>query len=116
MKKYRLLKALKVVGVVVLATVVFGLVVMQLWNWLMPTIFGLTTLTFAQALGLLLLTKLLFGGFHKHVGGRGWRRHMEDRFANMTVEERERFRSGLRGRGVCGFGRSPETRSEARPV
>lgn len=41
----------------------FGYVVMYLWNWLMPAIFGLTAITFWQAIGLGLLAKLLFGGF-----------------------------------------------------
>ncbi|MBK6526662.1 MAG: hypothetical protein IPG07_14625 [Crocinitomicaceae bacterium] len=37
-------------------------VVMLLWNWLMPTLFGLTIITFWQALGILILSKILFGG------------------------------------------------------
>lgn len=115
MKKYRLFKAVQIVVMVVVAAIVFGEVVMHLWNWLMPTLFGLPTLSFAQALGLLLLTKLLFGGFHRHGGGRGWKRQMEDRFATMTPEERERFRSGMRGRGWCEFGKESESKSAARP-
>ncbi|MEQ6124739.1 hypothetical protein AAON49_11090 [Pseudotenacibaculum sp. MALMAid0570] len=43
--------------------VLFGYVIMYLWNWLMPSIFGLTTITFWQAIGLCLLSKILFGGF-----------------------------------------------------
>ena len=39
-----------------------GWVVMLLWNWLMPTIFGLKTLTYWQAWGLLVLTSILFKG------------------------------------------------------
>ena len=41
----------------------FGYVIMYLWNWLMPAIFGLGIITFWQAIGLGLLSKLLFGGF-----------------------------------------------------
>jgi hypothetical protein len=40
----------------------FGWAVMLLWNWLMPAIFGLKTLTFWQAGGLLVLTSILFKG------------------------------------------------------
>ncbi len=103
MKQYRIFKALKFVVLILLATAVFGEVVMHLWNWLMPEIFGLRTLNFAQALGLLILTKLLFGGFHRHGGGGGrrWKRDMEERFSKMTPEERDRFRSGMRGRWGC---------------
>ena len=55
-----------------LALTVFGFVTEHLWNWLMPAIFGLKTITFLQALGLVVLSKILLGGFHKHAAaGRG---------------------------------------------
>ena len=81
-----------------------GEVVMHLWNWLLPPLFGWRTLTFWQALGLLALCRILFGGFgHCGHGGPGpkMRRRMEERWAHMTPEEREKFRSGLR-HGCCG--------------
>jgi hypothetical protein len=112
MKQLRIVRVLRIIPIVIIAATVFGEVVMRLWNWLMPAIFGMRTLTFAQALGLLLLTKILFGGFHRHSGGRGWKRHMHDRWTNMTPEERERFRIGMRGWRECGFGRPAETTSE----
>jgi hypothetical protein len=109
MRKYRVLKALKIFLMVIVAATVFGFVTMGLWNALIPAIFGLKVITFWQALGLLILGKILFGGFHRHNGGgRGWKRHMEDRWATMTPEEREKFRAGMRGRRVCGFGRNDE--------
>ncbi|MBW4037795.1 MAG: DUF3106 domain-containing protein [Acidobacteria bacterium] len=103
MRNFRVLKALKVVVIVALALLVFGLVTMRLWNWLMPSIFDLTRITFAQALGLVVLSKILFGGFHRHGGGGGreWRRRMEQRWAEMSPEERERLRGGMRGRWGC---------------
>jgi len=106
MRKYRIFKAVKILVMVVVAITAFGFVTMELWNWLVPAVFGLKMITFAQALGLLVLSKILFGGFHKHGGGggRGWKRHMEERWATMTPEEREKFRAGMRGRGRCGFG------------
>ena len=113
MKTYRLLKALKILVMVIVAVIVFGFVTMNLWNWLMPAIFGLRAITFWQALGLLFLGKILVGGFHRHGGGRpGWKRHMEERFAQMTPEEREQFRAGMRGRRRCGFGRFDEPAAE----
>ena len=51
---------------VVVAVIVVGVVVMLLWNALMPALFGLPTIGYWQAVGLLILSKLLFGGF----GGR----------------------------------------------
>lgn len=44
---------------------VFGFVVMHLWNWLMPELFGLATINFWKAAGIVILARLLFGGF-KH--------------------------------------------------
>jgi hypothetical protein len=116
MKNYRFFKMLKIVVCVIFAAAAFGYVVMHLWNWLMPPIFGLRALTFTQALGLLVLSKILFGGIHRHSGGRGWKRHMEQRFANMTPEDRERFRSGMRGMRGCGFGPRAEKESAQTPA
>lgn len=42
--------------------ILFGFITMWLWNWLMPMIFGLTTLTFWEAIGVLILAKILIGG------------------------------------------------------
>jgi hypothetical protein len=83
------------------ALAAFGFVVMRLWNWLMPAVFGLHTITFWQGLGLLVLSKILLGGF-RGVPARKmfWRRRMIERWERMTPEERERFRLGIRGR--CG--------------
>jgi hypothetical protein len=80
-----------------------GWLVMSLWNWLLPVLFGWRLITFWQALGILVLCRILFGGF----GGGGMRRsgrgrRMAGRWESMTLEEREKFREGLRGR--CGFG------------
>lgn len=63
------MKALRIAGFVLLGAAfcfLFGLVIMLLWNWLMPMIFGLTTLTYWQSVGVLALASLLFGRF----GGR----------------------------------------------
>ena len=114
MKKYRWFKALKIAAMVIVAINVFGFVIMQMWNWLMPAIFGLRAITFLQALGLLVLSKILFGGFHRHArgcGGRGWRGHMQERWAQMTPEEREKFRAGM-GAAMgkrCGPFKSPNS-------
>src|ERR1700757_4785643 len=83
-----------------------GEIVLHLWNWLLPPLFGWRQITFWQALGLLLLCRILFGG----VGWRGsmrsnLRRRMEERCQNMTSEEREQFRQRMRER--FGFGPSP---------
>ena len=82
-----------------------GLVVQLLWNWLLPPLFGWSEITFWQALGLLALCRILFGGFGLRGGHRsGFRRRMEERCESMTPEERERFRQRVRER--FGFGPS----------
>jgi hypothetical protein len=86
----------------------FGQAVLQLWNWLMPGIFGLPRISFWQAVGLLGLCWILFGqGFLGRPGyGTPWRRRMRDRWAQMTPEEREKFRAGLQSR--CGQFEPPQ--------
>jgi hypothetical protein len=82
-----------------------GELVMHLWNWLLPSLFGWRLITFWQALGILALCRILFGGLGGHGSGRSnFRRRMAERREKMTPEERERFRQGLRG--ACGFGPS----------
>jgi hypothetical protein len=76
-----------------------GEVVRLLWNWLMPPLFGWREVTFWQALGLLALCRILFGGH-------GFSR---SRSRSRTPEERERFRKAVRAR----FGFDPST-SESR--
>jgi hypothetical protein len=80
-----------------------GGVVMQLWNWLLPSLFGWRQITFWQAIGLLALCRILFGGLGRHGSGRSHlRRRMRERWEHMTPEERERF--GQRMGERCGFG------------
>src|SRR5271169_4087844 len=85
---------------------VTGFVVMSLWNYLIPAIFHIGAITFWQAVGIFVLCKILFGfGGKGHRGGmRGgapWMRHkMEERFKNMTPEEKEQFKAKWKQR--CG--------------
>ncbi len=79
-------------GLVIGSIVVAGLgqAVLQLWNWLIPSIFGLPRIGFWQALGLMGLSWILFAG-PRGMRPRGpWRR--------MSPEERARFRQGMRER------------------
>jgi hypothetical protein len=101
MKRHRLLRALKILLFVVLASTLFGFIVEGLWNWLMPALFGWHLITFWQGLGLFVLSKILFGGFHRQGFHRGhWKERMKARWENMTPEEREKFRAGMWNR--CG--------------
>jgi hypothetical protein len=91
---------------ILLFIVIGGEIVLQLWNWLLPPLFGWRLITFWQALGILALCRILFGGRGWHGSGRsGIRRRMEERCGQMSPEERERFRQRMRER----FGFGPST-------
>ncbi len=99
MRRSRVVRVVRLVPFVIVGIAVFGLIVMALWNSLMPPIFGLKTVGYWQAMGLVILCRILFGGFHGHSGSHRGRRMME-RWEQMTPEERQKFREGLRsGRG-----------------
>lgn len=74
-------------------------VVMMLWNWLMPALFvGAHSIDFLQALGLLVLSKILFGGMHRGRHGHGHHHWRHERWEKLSEEEREKFRRGMFGR------------------
>lgn len=82
----------------VLAITLFGFIVMNLWNWLVPALFGGKLITFWQALGVLALSRLLFGGFSRG-GRRRWK--VVDNWKQLTPEEQEKFRAAMM-RKRCG--------------
>ncbi len=77
----------------------FGVVVMFLWNSILPSVIGVSTITFWQALGILVLAKILFGGFP---GGKSHHKmhHNHSKMMHMSPEEREKFKAEMRER--CG--------------
>ena len=85
---------LALMGMAVFAAV-GGLLVRWLWNWLTPPLFGWHPISFWQAIALLALSRILFGGFGFHGGGR----------RGMSAETRERFRQRMRER--WGFSPGP---------
>jgi hypothetical protein len=74
--------------------------VMVEWNGVVVPATGWHLITYWQALGLLVLCKILFGGFRGPAGRWHSRRRMFERWEKMTPEEREKFREGMRSR--CG--------------
>ena len=102
----------------ILAMVAFvilgGEIVRLLWNWLLPPLFGWRLITFWQALGLLLLCRILFGGLgvrgsHRSGVRSRIRQRMAERWEQMTPEEREKVRQRW---GRCGF-EPPEAKPTA---
>lgn len=93
------IKFLKILAVAVLCLLLLGLVVMSLWNWLIPVLFKGPGITFWQALGLLLLAKILFGGWGgggRCRGSRSWKHSYYEKFSSMSPEERQRFKEKIR--------------------
>lgn len=109
-RKKMLLFAPFAVTAFVLFIALGGELVRRLWNWLLPTLFGVGEITFWQALGLLVLCRILFGGLGmRGSGGHAPRRavsaavdhafrRMDANWDQMTPEERERFRQRMRDR------------------
>jgi hypothetical protein len=84
----------------------FGWVTMFLWNYVVPPLFNGPEITFFQALGLLLLSKILLtglgGGHHRGDHSRWhWKRKIHDKFSRMTPEEREHFKARMREKWGC---------------
>jgi hypothetical protein len=105
-KKWIYLAPLAVLAIALFAWL-GGELVMRLWNWLLPALFGWRQITFWQAFGLLALCRILFGGWGGHHGHRSNMRRrmaerMDERWEKMTPEEREKFRQSWRSR-CAGF-------------
>ena len=81
------------------AAALFTFVAMNLWNWLMPGLFGLKLLTFGQTLGLLALSWIFFGRFRGlgHRGHHRWKHRIAERWMRMSPQEREEIRRHMHG-------------------
>lgn len=116
MKKWWIGKAALFVVAASAAVIVFGGVVMFLWNATVPDLFHGPAITFGQSIALLLLTHILLRGWSPGRFGHGWRRdhwrhHFERKLESMTPEEREKFRAGWHSR--CGHEPEPGVKGEA---
>lgn len=79
----------------VLSIALLGWIVMSLWNWILPALVaGAHTIDYLRAIGLLVLCRILFGGFRGHGG---WHRRKQweqwQHWQRMTPQEREQFRN-----------------------
>lgn len=106
-RSFWLLRGLKFFFFATLFVAAVGFLTMSLWNWLVPVLFNGPSISFWQTLGLLLLSRILFGGFGR--GGRGgawarrrkmWQQRMATRMAGLSPEEQEKFRQKMRA--SCG--------------
>lgn len=102
MKKIWIKKGLMFITFFIAFVLLLGFVLMGLWNSILPVVLGVKAITFTQALGILLLSKLLFGGFHGGCRGRReqWRLKMQEKMGKMMPEEKEKF--NLEWKNRCG--------------
>lgn len=114
MRRFWFRRALRFLTFGLLFAGVIGYVVMSLWNALLPSILGVSAIGFWQALGLLLLSRILFGGPRGYGWNRGgfgpdrrvWKQKMTDHWKQMTPEQRDKMRQQWRERcGRWGRGR-----------
>lgn len=89
-RRYKPLKVLFFIAVFLVIVASLSWLVMFLWNTILTDAVGVKPLTFWKAMGLLLLAKILFGGFGRGRGG--WKRsprgHWRNKWMNMSDEER----------------------------
>lgn len=88
---------------VLIAIGIFALVTMWLWNALIPDIFGLPEIGYFQALGLLILTRLFFGGFGvlrdmSHFMAHREREAIFDSWHSMSAGQRAEYLARARSR------------------
>lgn len=105
MKRIWFKKGLMFVTFFIATGLVFGAIVMALLNAILPAVTGVKQISYVQALGIVLLGKILFGGFGRRGGWQGgrrqhWKHNLEDRWAGMTPEKKEKFKTELGSR--CG--------------
>jgi len=91
MKRFWMRRVAGIIVMVIVGITVFSTIVMLLWNALLPSLFHFPEITFAQALGLLILSKILFGGFRGGGPKQQWKNKMKQHWMNMNPEEREKF-------------------------
>lgn len=77
------------------AVFLFSAVVMLLWNATLPDVMPVRALSYWQAMGILVLSKILFSGFGGPRGHRKFRgaADLREKYRNMSEEERQRFKS-----------------------
>jgi hypothetical protein len=90
-----------------------GLTTMLLWNWLIPSLFNGPEIRFLEALGLIVLSKILFSGWGggRRCGPRGgpsWKNRYYEKLSSMSPEDRERFKTRLREKWCSPGGAEPK--------
>ena len=109
-------RTFKFIGGFTVAVAGFSAITMLLWNALLPNIFGIACINFWQALGLLVLGRILFsgigGGSPMHMHG-DRKNFIREKWMKMTPEERRKiFSHHHRHGGFCDMKGFDENRRE----
>jgi Ca2+/H+ antiporter, TMEM165/GDT1 family len=103
---FRPIKVLIIIVCAAALMVLFGFIVMWLWNAILPEVLGVRMITFWQALGMLVLSKILFSGFGGgHHKRQAFKERMREKLQHMTPEEREKFKQDWKDRCMTMRGR-----------
>ena len=96
-KKYGIIASRFILGIFAAIgfALLIGLIIMLLWNWLMPAIFGLVTINYWQAVGIIILAKFLFGGFGN--------RRSKRRYSKFRNRFNEKFHANYEGNSKSDF-------------
>jgi len=96
-KKNKFLMILKIATGICAFILILGFGTMHLWNWLIPVLFHGPIINFTQSIGLLILAKILFGGFGKHHHrGDHWKHKMRGCMHSLSPEEQEIFKQRMK--------------------
>ena len=87
MKRFIIRKIPIVIALAALGILLFSGLVMVLWNGILPAVLHVSAITIWQAAGILLLSKILFGG-RRRMGHGHWKKKMYMKWHAMTPDER----------------------------
>ncbi|MBF9237034.1 hypothetical protein I2I05_06460 [Hymenobacter sp. BT683] len=119
-RKFWLLRGLRFLLFAALFLTAAVFLTQYLWNWLVPEIFNGPAITLAQTFGLLVLSRILFGGWFR--GGqsgdwarrrKAWQQRMAGRMETLSPDEREKFRQQMQQRCGMTFMRRPTPDAQA---
>jgi hypothetical protein len=114
-RKFWLLRGLRFFLFAALFVTAAVFLTQALWNWLMPDLFRLPAISLAQTFGLLLLSRILFGGLRGGYSGswaqrrKAWQKRLASHIDDLGPEAREKFRQQMQNRCNKGWMRRPET-------
>jgi hypothetical protein len=110
---------IKMIALFVLILAALSAAVMLLWNWLLPEIFDLPAISYWQAAGLLLLSKLIFGfgrGHKSHPGPQKWKAYWASKWSHIPEEDKMKWKETFAEKWGCPMEKTESKDQEVRQV